>query len=404
MLYLNRLRSRVIAATGIASLMLLVGCVYVIPNYYSPDNIGTFVAQSWLKGLAETPGVPFRFDPSTALTEGPTVQLPEIQSLGSATSSVRTGSSAGNARPLLVGALPRASSPFSTNVYVLDVIKLFQMDSLSGQVVRSLDLTAGQPGSPSRFAITSDGKFGVVTNLNRPNQPYVLIVDLSAFTIAAKISIPENANAYGVTIAPDNQFAYVVTQSLSTVQDSVYVIDLMARQVATSIPLPKYSSLQNIVMTPDGTEAYLNSGAGIDFQIPLIDIPTNTVAMDVSTVYFSAATGSLLLSAPAYLAMHPDGTRVYLAPTDGGPIFVLDTATNTITHLIKVPKGMASPAGTAPVFTPSGRFLFVLDGPGAFSVIDTTSDTVFTTIPLAPAVANGAPGGTKVGFYFVPGL
>lgn len=31
------------------------------------------------------------------------------------------------------------------------------------------------------------------------------------------------------------------------------------------------------------------------------------------------------MTSPAYLAMHPDGTRVYLAPMDGGPIFVLDT-------------------------------------------------------------------------------
>jgi DNA-binding beta-propeller fold protein YncE len=403
-LYLNGLRSRVIAATGVVSMMLLVGCLVYYPpdDDYTAGDIGYLVALGWLKGHVETPGVPWRFDPSTALTEGPTVQLPEIQSLGTATSSVRTGSSAGNASPLLVGALPRASSPFSTNIYVLDVVKLFQLDSATGNVLRSLDLTAGQPGSPSRLAITSDSKFAIVTNSNRPNQPYVIIVDLTSFTIAANIPIPENANAYGVAITPDNQFAYVVTQSLSTVQNSVYVVDLTARQVATSIPLPKYSSLQNIVMTPDGTGAYLNSGAGTDFQIPLIDTTTNTVAMDISTVYFSTATGSVLLSAPAYLAMHPDGTRVYLAPIDGGPIFVLDTATNTITHLIKVPQGTAPPAGTAPMFTPTGRFLFVLDGPGAFSVIDTSSDTVFTTIPLAAAIANGPPGGTKVGFYFVP--
>jgi DNA-binding beta-propeller fold protein YncE len=81
----------------------------------------------------------------------------------------------------------------------------------------------------------------------------------------------------------------------------------------------------------------------------------------------------------------------------------LDTATNLVTHIIQIPKGTAPPAGTAPVFTPSGNFLFVLNGAGALSAIDTRTDTLFNSLPLDPMAANGAPGGTKVGFYFVPG-
>lgn len=306
--------------------------------------------------------------------------------LATVTLSVRTGTSAG--------------SRYSTSVYLLDDLALYQMDPATSQILRSLNLTAGEP---RRLAVTSDNQFAVVTNSSLPNQPYVLIVNLTSFTIAAKITIPENANAYGVAITPDDQFAYVVTQSLATALDSVYVLDLNAKNVVANIPLPKYSSLQNIVMTPDGSEAYLNSGVGTDFQIPLISTATNTVVTDVSTIFFSAATGTLELTAPCYLAMHPDGTRVYLAPIDGSPIFVLDTATNLVTHMIQIPKGTASPAGTAPVFTPTGRYLIVLDGPSAFSVIDTHTDTLFTTVPVDPGIANGAPGGTKVGFYFVPG-
>ena len=318
----------------------------------------------------------------------------QIFSLGTATLSVRTGTPANNGS---------SSSKYSTSVYLLDSIYLYQMDPATNAILRSLDLTAGQSGSPSRFAITSDNKFAVVTNSAQPNQPYVLMVDLASFTVAAKIAIPENANAYSVAITPDNQFAYMVTQSLTTAQNSVYEIDLNGRNIAATIPLPKYQSLQNIVMTPDGTEAYLNSGVGGDFQIPRISTVTNAVVTDVSTLYYSTATGSMELGAAAYLAMHPDGSRVYLAPVDGSPIFVLDTATNVVTHIIQIPKGAASPAGTPPVFTPNGNFLFVLDGAAAFSVIDTRTDTLYTSLPLDGTAANGAAGGTKVGFYFVPG-
>jgi DNA-binding beta-propeller fold protein YncE len=296
----------------------------------------------------------------------------------------------------------KASAPATPKVYVLDTVNLFQIDTAAVQISNSLDLTAGQPGAPSRMAVTPDGAFAVISNINRPNQPYILIVDLAAFKIVATISIPENANAYGVAVTPDNKFAYVVTESLANAQNSVYVIDLTARQIATTIALPKYQGLTNIVMTPDGTEAYLNSCCGTDFQIPVIDIFTNTVALDVPTYYYSQATNIVLLDAPAYIAMHPDGSRVYLAPIDGTPIHVLDTATNVVTKRIAVPQGPASPAGTKPVFTPDGRFLFVLDGPAAISVIDTKSDTLFSTIPLNSAFASQPPGSTKLTFFFVP--
>lgn len=296
----------------------------------------------------------------------------------------------------------KASVPLTPKVYILDTVNLFQIDTAAAQISNSLDLTAGQPGAPSRMAVTPDGAFAVISNINRPNQPYILIVDLAAFKIVATITIPENANAYGVAITPDNKFAYVVTESLATAQNSLYVIDLTARQIATTIPLPKYQGLTNIVMTPDGTEAYLNSCCGTNFQIPVIDIFTNTVSLDVPTYYYSPATNVILLDAPAYIAMHPDGSRVYLAPVDGTPIHVLDTATKVVTKRIAIPKGPASPSGTKPVFTPDGRFLFVLDGPAAISVIDTKSDTLFSSIPVNSDFASQPPGSTKLTFLFVP--
>jgi DNA-binding beta-propeller fold protein YncE len=99
--------------------------------------------------------------------------------------------------------------------------------------------------------------------------------------------------------------------------------------------------------------------------------------------------------------MNPDGSRVYLAPLDGSPVRVLDTATKTITKLIQVPQGKTPPFGSDPHFTPDGRFLFVLNAPNAISVIDTVGDTLSTTLPLDD-VANQPPGAVHIGFFFVP--
>ena len=273
-------RGLILTVLAALAMFPLGGCFIDNPTY------GQLIFWNFVKGLSgayTTTSQPFGtkgqtssqsesriapfFRPRVSVRQQIPAAAPQVDDpLATVTLSVRTGTTAG--------------SRYSTSVYLLDDLALYQMDPATSQILRSLALTAGEPG---RLAVTSDNQFAVVTNSSRPGQPYVLIVNLTSFTIAAKITIPENANAYGVAITPDNQFAYVVTQSLATALDSVYVLDLNAKSIAATIPLPKYSSLQNIVMTPDGSEAYLNSGVGVDFQIPLISVATNTVVTDVST-------------------------------------------------------------------------------------------------------------------------
>jgi DNA-binding beta-propeller fold protein YncE len=308
----------------------------------------------------------------------------------------------GSAKPGLLAAAATATA--SPKPYILSDTDLILFDPVTAQPANSLSLTtAPLTGSPSRFKVTSDGAFAVISNENGPNHPYVLLVDLTSFTIVANIDIPENANAYGVAITPDNQFAYVVTQSLATGQDNVYVIDLTSRRIATTIPLPKYGNLDTIVLTPDGTEAYLISAVGGNFQIPVIDTASNTAVLDVPTYYYSKATGILSLNAPCYLAMHPDGSRLYMAPVDGSPVHVLDTATKIVTKRITIPQGATPVASTHPVFTADGRLLFISNGPAAISVISTDDDTLLGTVPVDPTLAAAAPGARKMGLLVAPG-
>ena len=144
-----------------------------------------------------------------------------------------------------------------------------------------------------------------------------------------------------------------------------------------------------------------------DFQIPLIDVASNIfVTMDVSTLYYSPSSGSLPAQRRRIYGHAPRwNAPLSGAPVNGAPIFVLSTITNQVTKLIQVPQGQASPAGTAPVFSPDGRLLFVARRSCGTCMIDTATDTVRTTIPLGPTICRAPlPAALgKVSFYIVPG-
>jgi DNA-binding beta-propeller fold protein YncE len=304
----------------------------------------------------------------------------------------------------------RALAPPATiSVYLLDVDKFYQFDPSTNQVSRTLSLINGLPGSPVRFKATSDGRLAVVTNNVNPENPntanepsYVLIVDLASFTITQNIPMPAGIDVTSVAITPDNLFAYVVGEPALTGNCELIVIDLTTLRISTTIQLPDDQYLTDIAMTPDGTEAYLSSCCATEFSIPVIDIPTNTIATRVSMTYSSAKTGLISYLGPTYIAMHPDGTRVYLAPLDGSPVMIVDTASRQVTNAIQIPQGAAPPFGTDPHFSPTGRLLYVLNAPNAISIIDTFTDTLASTLPLPQSLVGQPPGGVRVAFFFVP--
>src|SRR5579871_4768309 len=154
-----------------------------------------------------------------------------IQPIGVQSSSTRGGASASSEASGPLKPSVQTSTPYTTTFYVLDVLDLVQIDPLAGTLLHSLDLTAGQPGTPARFAVTSDNRSAIVTNINKGNQPYVLIVDLAKFAVTSKIVLPQAGNAYGIALTPDNKFAYIITQSLTTAANSVVVLNLSSSQV-----------------------------------------------------------------------------------------------------------------------------------------------------------------------------
>src|SRR5215831_11877612 len=114
------------------------------------------------------------------------------------------------------------------------------------------------------------------------------------------------------------------------------------------------SSAQNAYIT--------NSGSN---TVSVIDTATNTV---VSTIPVGTA--------PAGVAVTPDGSKVYVTNFLSNTVSVIATATNTVVSTIPV----GPPFAVA--VTPDSSKVYVTNGQSDMSVIDTATNTVVNTIPV----------------------
>ncbi len=124
-------------------------------------------------------------------------------------------------------------------------------------------------------------------------------------------------------------------------------------------------------------------GAG-KYNVSVVDPVSGTIVANV-------AVGP----GPKWIAVTPDGSKVYVADSFDSSVSVIATATNTV--IATVPVGLA-PTGVA--VSPDGSQVYVTDsrdGAGSVSVIATATDTVIATIPLrtfSPQVVAFSPDGS----------
>jgi DNA-binding beta-propeller fold protein YncE len=290
-------------------------------------------------------------------------------------------------------------------VYILDKFaNLLQFDPSSGTVVATLNFSqAVTQGIAQRFAVTPDRRFAFITVNSAQtamSTGYVLVADLTSFSIVSTIALPAGTVAGGIAITPDGALAYVVTQPYSgSGPSNVHVINVAARSITTTIPIAGYSNLAQIAITPDGTEAYLvNSIDGGGFSIPVLDLQSNTVQPSVS-IFFGSGKNLISDYSPSYIALHPDGTRLYLAPVSGGPVLIVSTITKTVTNVIPLAAGAGPVFGAQPTFTPDGIHLAFTSGMNLVVFVNTLSDTVESSITLPPPPFEPI---RNFSFFFVP--
>jgi DNA-binding beta-propeller fold protein YncE len=295
--------------------------------------------------------------------------------------------------------------------YLLDQYGvLYKFDPVSNAIVATLNFNqsiAGGAATSGHLAVTPDRNFAFITaNSSLPSfaqgSATVLVVDLNAFSIVSTITLPVSATyvpwSPAVAITPDGTLAYIVTQPYSGIGPSnVFVIDVATRVITTTIPVPADSHLGQIAIAPDGAKAYLVDSLDTSaFTIQVLDLQSNTLDTPISI--FPTTLNDQI--GPSYIALHPDGTRLYFISLTGGPVQIVSIVTKAVTGTIPLAPGGRPSFGSQPRFTPDGILLAFMNGPESLVWVNTLTDTVDSTITLAP-VPDGAIRNT--GFFWVPG-
>ena len=272
-------------------------------------------------------------------------------------------SNAARAQPFAV-----VASEFSGTVAMID--------TQTNTITTTIPTGSGSAVSafPSGVAVTPDGRVAYVI---RTNSSTVSVIDLVRRTVAA--TVPVGLAPTGVAVAPNGARAYATnacgTGPACSYPGTVSVIDTATNEVAGTIEVG--SVPRGLAVTPDGKEVYVaNASSGFTGDASVITTDGNRVV----------ATINGFLANPVDVAITPNGLFAYLtgAFSQGqslqGRIWVIDTRTRTGVATIEL--GYVSPEGIA--VTPDGAFAYVADAyNGAVLGVDTASNTVVTTIPVA---------------------
>jgi YVTN family beta-propeller protein/cysteine-rich repeat protein len=180
-------------------------------------------------------------------------------------------------------------------------------------------------------------------------------------------------------LTPGNERLYVTNYQSMTVS----VVSTLTNGVMETIPLGERPG--GIVIAPDGTKAYVvgtdggSPGSGTN-HLFVIDIATNSV----SGAFPSGGNPNPPITADSlYLAISPDGQRLYVANRFSGTVSVVDTSAMGVIGTIPVshvPVSIAVSPDGSKIYVGNDRNDVADPGPGLVWVIDTQSNTIIQTL------------------------
>ncbi|TDK96479.1 PE domain-containing protein [Mycobacterium paragordonae] len=223
-----------------------------------------------------------------------------------------------------------------------------------------------------KMAITNDG--GRLYAMSDTNNA-ILVLDTSNNQFS---SPPISVNSpFDMTMTPDGQTLYVSARNVSevvainTTTNAVTPITLTA-DGSSGVVQPGY-----LAMSPDGTRVYVETaiiGTGND-TITTINTVTNNAVGNPAPL----ANG---YNGFADLVMSPHGDHIYVPDADRGTISVFDTATNSVGTPITIGSGNGSSVSRwGSTLSADGHYLYV-PSPDGVSVLDTTTNAVTNPFPI----------------------
>lgn len=240
--------------------------------------------------------------------------------------------------------VPAGTNPFGvvfhpdgTHAYMVGDFSntFFVIDTQSQTVIKTIPVGS----RPQWIAVHPDGGRAYVPNYYGNS---ISVIDTLSLTVIQTIPV----GAYPVMVAfhPDGSHAYLPHMT----GNSVSVIDTRSLTVIKSIAL-KYQGGAGIVVHPDGSRAYVIDAHGTNasdyLSLSVIDTSSLTVIQSISLQAYTSPFG---------LAVHPDGSLLYLTNYTSNSVWVIDPKNLTVIKSI--------PSGTSPYCAavhPDGTRLYV---------------------------------------------
>lgn len=188
----------------------------------------------------------------------------------------------------------------------------------------------------------------------------VVAVSTVTDTVVAVIEVTE-ADRYQLCASPDEEYVYVMSRY------RIAVVSTARQRVVHSIEFRR--QVTDFGMQPDGSRLY---AVDEDGNILVVDPMTGSV---LESAFLPNELGS-----PVAMAVHPDGSRIYVAASHSSAVAVISTATLEVLKLIWTgfePKTLG--------LAPDGSRLYVGSGyplPPTLTVIRTGADVVEKVVPV----------------------
>ncbi len=210
--------------------------------------------------------------------------------------------------PIPVGSNPNGVAVAGNQAYVVNADSTVSViDTNSGQVVKTIDVGYW----PSRATAAPDGKRVYVANYDS-----VSVIDTSTNTVTATVYVPNECGecyngVYDVVVSPDSKRVYAAVGD-----GSISVIDTDPTHTTTYNKVISTSNVGvwdgDLEISGDGRRLY--AGAPTDDSVYVIDTATMTVTntVHVGPAWNASATHNEVVDSTYNVAVSPDGNRLYV--------------------------------------------------------------------------------------------
>jgi YVTN family beta-propeller protein len=274
--------------------------------------------------------------------------------------------------PSAVAVSPDGSHAYVSSQNSVNPGSVFVIDTESNKPLSGALYAVGV--APEGLAVTQDGKVYVANS----GDGTVSVIDTAGNSVS---QINVNGHPVGVAVAatPKGVTKVYVTG------DSVSVIDTSNNGVVATLPVNGIS--QGVAVSPDQKRVYLATencnksvqcwGSLSAFDT-ISDLPVPGFPISLGTISPSGFT-----SGPYWIAITPDGSRIYASTYMGVAVFETALKVPILTAMIPIPD--PSPSGIA--VTPDGKRVYVAAGGKVFIIDTTTNQSAGTPILVGDSPA-----------------